>query len=385
MSIFFHSGTNLELSLAEIKSIFNVSDEKITYSKENLIIELDIDLDNKTIITFQKRLWWSIKISKGILKWNIKDIENWISNKLIKKKELFEWKIRFWLNSYAKWVNLKSLLLNSKKNIKWSRFLNNDFKNLSSVVTKKQIIEKNWIEFNIIDINNTLYLTETISIQDIDFYSERDYWKPHRDAKVWMLPPKLAQILINLAWNITNIWDPFCWLWVIPIEAYILWINEIYYSDIEKKMVLYSQKNLEWIKEKFNLEIIKTKLEWFVNDVMIFKEIQVDTVVTEWYLWTPLENYATQEYINLVDENLSILWEKALNNFEKNKIKKIVFCLPAFPQKNWNIIFLRKTLEKIKESKYTLQAIWKNERKTIVYRRNNQFVNREIVKLHIPQ
>ena len=36
-------------------------------------------------------------------------------------------------------------------------------------------------------------------MQDIESYTKRDRERPKRDAKVGMLPPKLAQIIINLA------------------------------------------------------------------------------------------------------------------------------------------------------------------------------------------
>jgi hypothetical protein len=36
-------------------------------------------------------------------------------------------------------------------------------------------------------------------VQDIDAYAERDFERPMRDAFVGMLPPKLAQIMLNLA------------------------------------------------------------------------------------------------------------------------------------------------------------------------------------------
>ncbi len=42
-------------------------------------------------------------------------------------------------------------------------------------------------------------IAQTVKVQDIDAYARRDRLRPKRDAKVGMLPPKLAQIIINLA------------------------------------------------------------------------------------------------------------------------------------------------------------------------------------------
>ena len=41
----------------------------------------------------------------------------------------------------------------------------------------------------------------TIHEQDIEGYGERDHGRPFRDTFVGMLPPKLAQIMINLAYS----------------------------------------------------------------------------------------------------------------------------------------------------------------------------------------
>jgi tRNA G10 N-methylase Trm11 len=60
----------------------------------------------------------------------------------------------------------------------------------------------------------------TIACQDIDAYTKRDTSKS-RDMVVGMMPPKLAQIMINLATEGRKeiIYDPFCGLGTILIEA----------------------------------------------------------------------------------------------------------------------------------------------------------------------
>ena len=52
-----------------------------------------------------------------------------------------------------------------------------------------------------------------IQLSNIEEYAKRDQKRPARDAKVGMLPPKLAQILINLCGGLSpksRILDPFC-------------------------------------------------------------------------------------------------------------------------------------------------------------------------------
>ena len=93
---------------------------------------------------------------------------------------------------------------------------------------------------------------KVIGVQDIDAYAKRDQARPARDAKVGMLPPKLAQILINLCGNLpedSTVLDPFCSTGVVLQDA-LLMGYKAYDTDIEQRMIDYSQKNLEWLTAK---------------------------------------------------------------------------------------------------------------------------------------
>jgi tRNA G10 N-methylase Trm11 len=72
--------------------------------------------------------------------------------------------------------------------------------------------------------SGSLVLAETKSTQNITAYSKRDQARPKRDAFVGMLPPKLAQTIINLALGDKDpseltLLDPFVVLGVILQEA----------------------------------------------------------------------------------------------------------------------------------------------------------------------
>ncbi len=88
-----------------------------------------------------------------------------------------------------------------------------------------------------------------IGVQNIDDYAMRDRARPARDAKVGMLPPKLAQILINLCGPLpaeTRLLDPFCGTGVVLQEAAIMGYTP-YGTDLDARMVEYTRKNLEWL------------------------------------------------------------------------------------------------------------------------------------------
>lgn len=88
-----------------------------------------------------------------------------------------------------------------------------------------------------------------IGVQNIDAYARRDQARPARDAKVGMLPPKLAQVLINLCGDLpagSRILDPFCGTGVVLQEALLMGYSA-YGTDLSERMIEYSNKNLTWL------------------------------------------------------------------------------------------------------------------------------------------
>ncbi len=107
---------------------------------------------------------------------------------------------------------------------------------------------KNERKVELIKVDDEWY--KVIGVQDIDAYAKRDQARPARDAKVGMLPPKLAQILINLCGPLkpgSVILDPFCGTGVVLQEALLMGCYRAYGTDISERMVEYSTRNLEWL------------------------------------------------------------------------------------------------------------------------------------------
>jgi tRNA G10 N-methylase Trm11 len=71
---------------------------------------------------------------------------------------------------------------------------------------------------------------------------------------VGMLPPKLARMMINLTKNNTAIYDPFCGLGTVLIEALHMGRIHILASDISEAMVSATEKNTH--------EFIETEKIW---------------------------------------------------------------------------------------------------------------------------
>lgn len=144
--------------------------------------------------------------------------------------------------------------------------------------------------------NNSIILMRTIAMQDIASYELRDTLRPARDARIGLLPPKLAQIMINLAFSqdgqkSTTIYDPFCGMGTVLQEAWLMGLPS-FGTDISKDMVSASIKNIDYLHKNFEVDTSK-KPQIFHHDAtspnfpeeLRNKDI---TVVTEPFLGTPL-------------------------------------------------------------------------------------------------
>ncbi len=149
------------------------------------------------------------------------------------------------------------------------------------------------IELLVVRDGDKTILARTTDVQDIDSYTLRDRGRPKRDARIGMLPPKLAQIIINLAspayesdGSLTQhrLLDPFCGTGVVLQEASLVGY-EVYGTDIDERMMSYSEENLNWLQEKINITASST-LE--IADATNHTWQQpVDLVASETYLGRP--------------------------------------------------------------------------------------------------
>lgn len=190
---------------------------------------------------------------------------------------------------------LERTTLNIKKAVKSTGRPVRIVPNKTSEISTPQILhnklthENGW-ELVLYKNGSRTILARTNFVQDIESYTARDQARPMRDARVGMLPPKLAQIIINLASSVdTNatVLDPFCGTGVVLQEAALMGY-ETYGTDIEPRMIDYSTTNMRWLASMSErLSDIKPKLS--VGDATSFQwEMSSSTVVAcEGYLGMP--------------------------------------------------------------------------------------------------
>lgn len=162
------------------------------------------------------------------------------------------------------------------------------------------------MELLLIRDGNQTHLAQTVAVQDIDAYAARDQARPKRDSKVGMLPPKLAQIIINLAKpdGQATLLDPFCGTGVILQEASLMGLA-IEGSDLDERMIDYTHDNLVWLSANprsnlHGLDADQIMCQLAVGDATSFTwSPMADTVACETYLGRP---FSTQPDPRVLDE-----------------------------------------------------------------------------------
>jgi len=396
--IWFQLGREQKLSIAELLAVFP-NKEIAFFSSDFLILD---GLEIEYVLKVANNLWWTIKIVE-IIDENILDIA-----------KNSGWKFKYWLSTFWEKKNLKSILIWLKKDLKLSnissRFVNKDFTNLSSSQILGENLIKSGTDFSYIfaKVPSTsilikeenigkYYIWKTIWIQDIYNYSKRDYEKD-RDMQTGMLPPKLSQMMINIAKSDLDwqpiIYDPFVWLGTVLIEAILMWFKSVYWSDLNEKMVENTMNNITTFCKTENIEfenfqVIKLNAK-FINESEYFQK-WVNLIVTEWYLWEMMtQKNISLERIDKQKKSLLELYTSFFEWLEKVKYKwNIVICFPLW-EMNWKYIYFNEIYDLL--VKYSIiqdifppSFTWITTSKSwsLIYKRDKQLVWREIFKLKL--
>ncbi|MEX0934377.1 MAG: DNA methyltransferase, partial [Candidatus Saccharimonadales bacterium] len=278
--------------------------------------------------------------------------------------------------------NYQQISLTLKKHLK-----NNGLKPRVILAKKQELSSAQVIHNNLVEDNYELLISigssstviaKTTWVQDIDKYTHRDINRPCRDMQTGMLPPKLAQIMINIAGGDNRyIFDPFCGSGVILQEALLMGKNSGG-SDISDKMIKCSRDNLDWLSQEFDTS---TPQYLEVADARNIKLPQgVDTIVSEGYLG-PIINQETDknELLGLASQS-SELMKATLENLQPQLQSKSRLCLALPAWKNNNNTILPDIIDNIEELGYN-RLLLNNSDTGLLYRRDNQFVGRYIILL----
>jgi tRNA G10 N-methylase Trm11 len=228
-------------------------------------------------------------------------------------------------------------------------------------------------------------VARTTAVQDIDAYAARDQGRPKRDARVGMLPPKLAQTIVNLATGDTKpsadtiVLDPFCGTGVILQEALLMGYG-VYGTDLEPRMIEFTAKNLEWLQDNLG-RLPPAKLE--VGDATKHRWDPTPSIVAcEGYLGQPFTAFPGGEKLAEIRNTCNTILRKFLQNISRQIPAGTRLCLavPAWQQSAGKFVHLP-TLDHLEELGYNRISFEHVENKDLVYARADQIVARELLVL----
>jgi tRNA G10 N-methylase Trm11 len=411
------------LSLAELFILFKkhqLEVKIIEASPEVLIVEMETVLDAEK---WQKMLGGTIKILKIIdaLRKRPQDsinfpLQNYFRPSRLKKDFLKNYggKIQFGVSVYL--IDMEAQAFGEPKRIGMFikrgmqdsgasiRLVLPEFNSLalaSVVVTKNGLLNKG-AEICILAGSETVYTAKTLMVQDFEDYGRRDYQRPIRDEKRGMMPPKVAQMMLNYAAAKPNdaVLDPFCGIGTLVQEGALLGYRMLG-TDIDPAAIAGSDKNLEWFrnrykipKGKYHLEVSDAKTVSSVVQKLIslnaFK--QITNIVTEGNLGPMYSKYPKAEEIAANFNSLAELYQKSFQEFLKflPQGANVLLCLPAY-KKNQSDYEMFPNIDLITDLGYNITSLIPSnlakslpflkltERGTAIYDRKDQIVAREII------
>lgn len=386
-------GRQPALGLAELESIYGA--EHVRPLGDHALLDLPAEEINF------KNLGGTIKVARLL---NIVDSDKWpkLAKYLIDEvpnhmKYQPDGKFTFGLSVYGLDVSIKQLertTLEIKKLIKQTgkpvRVVPNKAPALNSAqVLHNKLTHKGAWELIYIRDGHKTILAQTLFVQDIEAYGARDQARPARDARVGMLPPKLAQILVNLAAGPlpakaenpaqARILDPFCGTGVILQEALLMGYSVIG-TDIEDRMVDYSRRNIKWLFEKYpNLE---GSVDIEPGDATSYEWPGFSTVASEVFLGRPLASLPSDVDLKQIISDANTVTKKFLQNLAPQLQTGRGFCIAVPAWRKPDGIFIRLPLiDHLTDIGYTYWDLKHVPREDLVYFREDQVVARQLLRL----
>lgn len=260
-----------------------------------------------------------------------------------------------------------------------------------------------------------LWIGLTVGAQDVEAYATRDMQKPVRDTTTGLLPPKLAQIMVNFGMWLVNkrgkvkgekgkilspsplplsptVYDPFCGTGVIPMECLIRGFR-VMASDKAEKAVTGTAKNIEWTRKQFEVKKSDVaSLVWKQDatkpaDAKKNPELakwKPDVIVTETSLGAALKKRPTLKEVNTLRSENEKLQADFLKAMSTSYPGTPIVCIwpvwypskePMFLEKAW------KAADSLGYEPALPPFVEMTDRHSLLYRRPDQFVGREIVLL----
>lgn len=382
-------GRQPELSIAELERVF----PKVSwYSASTALVDAKQHFDVQKLGGTQKAGRVAFELQKN----DWRSVSDAIVRHYSKQWSSYDGKITLGISAHGFTVSGREvqkigLLLKSalKKSGVSVRLIPNQEAALSSATShhNKLGLSPNKVELILVRGKTSAMVAESIGSQNITALAARDQGRPRRDAFVGMLPPKLAQIMINLALGEAGLTgtpkkrllDPFCGTGVLLQEAALMG-HSVYGTDLAEKMIRYSRDNLNWLEETYRLPV-----DWYLHegDAMDTKWQQpIDAVASEAYLGQPFSAPPSPAKLTEVRGNCNHIISTFLKNLSSQLAPgtPVVLAVPAWKSKQDTFTHLPLT-EKIEDYGFERVAFTTVRQEALLYFRPDQVVARELLVL----
>ncbi len=236
------------------------------------------------------------------------------------------------------------------------------------------------------------------TIQDIEAYARRDRGRPYADPGRGMLPPKVAQILLNLSLvpRGGTVYDPFCGVGTIPMEALLMGLPVVA-SDASPTQVGRTRENISWLLSR-SLHAVDLKHQVFAQDIRkgipALPPQSVDAIVTEGWLGPARTTPPPPREADEIFSRSGALVQQLLSSMKAvvRDQARTVIALPAFRVGKRVLHF---PLERVRLAGWKREPLvaaeWQahplfreSHRGTLLYGRPDAIVLREIVRFRRP-
>lgn len=381
-------GRQSNISLAELERIFKGNIKQ--FSESSAVIDSDQPVDIQKLGGTKKL---------GLIKYEIpstswRDISNSVSKFYSKSLvDRQKGKLTLGISVYDANISprdIQKLALGLKTKLKQSgvnlRIIPNKESVLSTATShhNKLGLAENKIELLVVIGEKRTLIAESTGTQNITALARRDQGRPKRDAFVGMLPPKLAQIMINLSTGGEPIdgylLDPFCGTGVLLQEA-LLMGYDVYGTDLADKMIDYSEQNLKWLADQTHHPLGEWSLD--IGDATETTWPQpLSTVATETYLGQPFSAPPSPQKLTQVKNTCNNIVKSFLKNLHHQLPDDCTICIavPAWRDASGHFTKLP-LIGSFETLGYELVSLKSTDASKLIYYRPDQVVARQLLIL----
>ena len=401
--LLFILGRQPEIGLAELRAVFGREVRLVARDVAAAAIDENFTADEfrEQVAPAFSRLGSVVKVARATSEFrdltddNLRAVAtklfNDVEGKITLGASFYGFGAKFAARDAARTAGELKKILSSKNSV---RLVPNDAPALSSAtVAHNKLAGDNPKKREFIFVRSTapdrIFVANTIFVQDIAAYALRDRGRPKRDAHVGMLPPKLAQTIINLALgkyssrsghsaNARILLDPFCGTGVILQEAALMGLD-VYGADLEPRMVDYAKTNLDWLRQARRVSFAE-QLE--VGDATTHTwRTPIDFIATETYLGKSYTSEPNVENLRANIATCNVILTKFLQNLHRQISRETGLCI-AVPC--WFVrgqTYHLPLIAKLTDLGYE-QIFYTDACDNLIYHRAGQFVGRELLVLH---